>query len=84
MSETQWWLATLDRHGNPTLCDGAHSHRAGADRAAYLVERLRLQLGRPSERYAVVRLEIYAPQPNADGVDEGAIDRLNAARGGSR
>ena len=30
---TQWWLAELDRYGNPTLVDGAHDSRDGAEKA---------------------------------------------------
>lgn len=40
--KTQWWLAELDMHGNPKLTDGAHSVRAGAEKALTLMQRLGL------------------------------------------
>jgi hypothetical protein len=76
--ETQWWLARLDQHGNPTLCDGAHSERAGADRAFYLFGRLKLS--KDGERYAVAEVRLSEPVANPQGVDESAINILNAAR----
>ncbi len=75
---TQWWLAKLDRYGNPTLCDGAHSDRAGADRAFYLFGRL--GLSKDGERYAIAEVRLSEPAANAEGVNEDAIDTLNAAR----
>lgn len=72
-SGRQWWLAELDMHGNPTLVDGAHEDRAGADNAMYVYERLRITHGK---RYAVALVILYQPQPNSDGVDEEVIDIL--------
>ena len=78
MSNVQWWLAELDQHGNPTLSDGVHSDRAGADHAFYLHRALGLGKGK---RWAVARVELSEPVANADGVDEDAIGTLNSARG---
>lgn len=75
---TQWWLAKLDQYGNPTLCDGAHSDRAGADRAFYLYGRLRLS--KDGKRYAVAEVRLSDPAANAEGIDENAINLLNSAR----
>lgn len=77
MSEVQWWLARLDQHGNPTLCDGAHSERAGADRAMYLFKGLGLT--KTGERYAVVRVELFEPEPTSAGVDQEAMQIVGSA-----
>lgn len=74
MSATQWWLAKLDQHGNPTLVDGAHSDRAGADRAFYLHRRLGLD---KAARHAVARVELSEPVLNAEGTDQAALQALN-------
>jgi hypothetical protein len=71
MSETtptvQFWLAELDRYGNPTLVDGMHSEREGAERAFYLYGRL----GYVGERrFAVARVELSSPTGSRDGVNE--------------
>lgn len=73
---TQWWLAALDKYGNPTLTDGAHSDRDGADRAAYLIEAMSLS---PGERYAVAKVELTAPRPSGSGVNHDAIAQINRA-----
>lgn len=72
----QWWLAAIDTHGNPTLTDGAHADRAGADQAAYLIEALGVGKGK---KYAVARVELSEPKPNADGVNQEAIAQCNLA-----
>ena len=73
----QWWLAELDLYGNPALADGAHSDRAGADKAMYLFKALHLDAGR---RFAVARVELSEPKPRGDGVNHEAIKTLNDAR----
>lgn len=75
-ARVQWWLATIDMHGNPTLTDGAHSDRAGADKAAYLIDALGVGQGK---KYAVARVELSAPKPNADGVNYEAVAQCNHA-----
>lgn len=75
----QYWLASLDVHGNPTLVDGAHSERAGADRAMYLIRHM--GLAPPGVRYAVARVELSEPQPSAKGVNQQAVAAVNAMRG---
>lgn len=72
----QWWLATIDMHGNPTLTDGAHGDRVGADRAAYLIDALGVGQGK---NYAVARVELSEPKPNADGVNQEAVAQSIAA-----
>lgn len=62
----QWWLAELDRYGNPTLIDGMHSDRAGVERAAELYDKLssgnnflgRKITDRPEHGFAVARVEL--------------------------
>lgn len=71
----QWWLADIDMHGNPTLSDGAHSDRAGADKAAYLHAALGLKHDR---KFAVARVELFEPKPNAEGVNHEAVSQCNA------
>ena len=73
----QWWLAELDLYGNPALADGAHSDRAGADKAMHLFKALHLDAGR---RFAVARVELSEPKPRGDGVNHEAIKTLNDAR----
>lgn len=73
--DVQWWLAELDRYGNPRLCDGAHSERAGAEKAAYLYQRLGLEKG---QRYGVVRVEIWPAEARPHDANEAAIGALNA------
>ena len=75
-AKVQWWLARLDQYGNPTLTDGAHSDRAGADQAAYLIAAMNLG---PGEKYAVARVELTEPRPSADGVNQEAIALHNRA-----
>lgn len=45
-SRPQWWLAAVDHHGNPTLIDGAHDAREGAEHAAHLFNQLSVTRGR--------------------------------------
>ena len=77
MDDLQWWLAELDAHGNPTLVDGAHATREGADRAAYLIAAMNLG---PGKRYAVARVELSEPQPSSKGVNPKAVDAINRSR----
>lgn len=77
MSEVQWWLARLDQHGNPSLCDGPHSERTGADRAMYLYRGL--GLAKKGERYAVARIELSKPKPTSEGVDQDAMQIVGSA-----
>lgn len=74
----QWRLASIDQHGNPTLVDGAHLTRAGADRAAYLIAAMKLGRGK---RYAVARVELSEPTPSDKGVDRAAVAAVNRMRG---
>lgn len=77
--QEQWWLASLDRYGNPTLVDGAHSDRTGVEKALYLRQRLSLA---KDERYGAVRLEVFDVEPVAYGANEEAVDIVNSARYG--
>ena len=78
--DVQWWLAELDRYGNPRLCDGAHSERAGAERAGaeramYLYGRLGLENG---QRYGICRVEVFPAVAAPHGTNEEAISALNS------
>jgi hypothetical protein len=70
----QWWLASLDQHGNPTLCDGAHATREGPEKAAYLFGQLGLGRG---QRYACARVEITPVEARAHGANGSALRALN-------
>lgn len=76
VTDVQWWLAELDQHGNPKLSDGAHSERAGADRAMYLIKNLGLD--NKGKRWAVARVELSEPRPSADGVNHDAVSACRA------
>ena len=66
----QWWLAELDQYGNPHLCDGAHSHRAGAEKALYIYRGIGLA---GTRRYAIARVELTDAVPNDAGVNEESV-----------
>ena len=71
----QWWLAELDPHGNPSLIDGAHSSRDGADQAKYLFDRLGFSGDR---RLVVARVTLSEVKPSSKGVNEEALGALNS------
>lgn len=75
-ANVQWWLADIDQYGNPALTDGAHSDRAGADKAAYLINAMGLGQGR---KFAVARVELSDPKPSAEDVNHEAIAQNNRA-----
>lgn len=74
--DVQWWLAELDQHGNPRLCDGAHSEKLGAEKARYLYKRLGLD--RCGQRYAIARVELWPAEAKPQPVEEEAIASLNS------
>jgi len=78
-ARVQWWLASLDRYGNPSLSDGPHPDRTGVEKAMYLFEKLNLGKG---ERYAAARVEIFDVVPAAHGANEDAIRTINVAQAG--
>jgi hypothetical protein len=73
--KTQWWLAELDMHGNPKLTDGAHSVRAGAEKALTLMQRLGLAKDR---HFAIAEVRLTEPTGKHGQVNEEAIATLNA------
>lgn len=74
---TQWWLASLDKYGNPKLEDGAHSERAGANQALYLINSLNLGAGK---KFAVVKVQLFDAAPDSKGVNHEALATLSAAQ----
>ncbi len=72
--KVQWWLAQLDQHGNPELCDGAHETQDAANRAYYLYNSL--GLSNKDERYAVVRVELFEAEENKEGVNKESLKIL--------
>ncbi len=75
ISNIQWWLAELDRYGNPRLCDGAHSERTGAERAMYLYKCLGLEKGM---QYGICRVEMLPSVAIPHGANEESISTLNS------
>lgn len=75
---TQFWLATLDQYENPTLRDGPHAVRAGADRALYLLKRL--GLFDPSKQYVIAKITLTEAIGEAVPVNEDAIAACNTMR----
>lgn len=71
----QFWLASLDRHGNPKLVDGAHRERCGAEKALTLIRRLGLDRG---EEFAIAEVRLSDPTGEHAPVNEEAIATLNA------
>lgn len=71
----QWWLAEIDRYGNPKLCDGAHSTREGVEEALYLHQCLGLGKGK---RYAAAQVLLTEIEAKPHGADEGAIQGINS------
>lgn len=68
---TEWWLADVDAAGNlERLSDGAHSERAGADKAAYLHAALGLKHDR---KFAVARVDLFEARPSSTGVNHQAV-----------
>ena len=67
LPDVQWWLAELDQWGNPTLIDGAHSERQGADQAAYLIRSIGLGGGKV-RRFAVARVELTEVDEHNHGI----------------
>ena len=72
---TQFWLAELDNHGNPTLTDGAHSERGGAEQALTLINRLGMSRGR---KFSIAEVILTEPTGVHDPVNEEAIETLNS------
>ena len=71
----QFWLAELDVYGNPTLIDGAHLNRGGAEKAATLITQLGMSRGRT---FAVAEVHLPGLTGEHPPVNEQAIATLNA------
>ncbi len=80
MRKIQYWLAELDQYGNPKMIDGAHSTRAGANKAAYLIRAM--GLGKPDRHFAVAKVELSDCVPSSKGANHSAILEINMARRG--
>jgi len=70
--DTQYWLAELDVHGNPTLTDGAHDDTDGANEALYLYKRLGFY--KEDVRYAIAKIEIMDVEDKAFKINEDAAE----------
>jgi hypothetical protein len=74
----QFWLAELDRYGNPTLVDGAHSERDGAEEALTLRKRLPM-LSTGGKRYAIAEVHLSEPTGEHGPLNEDALAELGAS-----
>ncbi len=66
--KNQFWLASVDQHGNATLVDGAHQDREGVERAATLIKRMGLANGR---RFAIAEILLSELTGQHSGVRRG-------------
>jgi hypothetical protein len=73
----QFWLAELDRYGNPTLIDGAHSERGGAEEALTLRKRLPM-LNTEGRRFAIAEVRLSEPSGEHGPLNEEALQALGA------
>jgi ribosome modulation factor len=73
--DVQYWLVSLNEHGNPSLEDGPHSERDGADKALYLLGRLGLAR---DAKYAIARVELTEPDNKKHAVNEEACNVVGA------
>lgn len=71
----QFWLAEIDQHGNPTLCDGSHDDRAGVEKAAYLFNRLGFAKGR---RFACAEVILTEVEAKSHDANKDALKTLNS------
>lgn len=74
--DMQWWLVSVDQHGNPTLEDGAHRQRKGANEAFYLHNALGLSGGK---NYAVAKVELFEPLADGSNANLQAIEDCTVA-----
>lgn len=77
MDTVQFWLAELDVYGNPTLVDGSHSERKGAEQALTLYKRLSM-ISTNGKRYAIAEVHLSEPTGEHDPVNEDALEVLNS------
>lgn len=74
--ETQYWLAELDDYGNPTLVDGAHSEREGAEKAMTLMNSLTC-ISMDDRKFAIAEVILTKPTGEHGPLNQDAIDTLN-------
>lgn len=60
-SDVQWWLAELDRYGNPKLVDGAHSSIKGARDALDIRRALDKRIGPDGKPWPLARTPLSVP-----------------------
>jgi hypothetical protein len=73
----QYWLAELDKYGNPTLTDGAHSDRNGAEEALTLRKRLPM-ISTEGKKYAIAEVILSEPTGEHGDLNEDALKALGA------
>lgn len=78
VEQIQFWLAELDRYGNPKLVDGAHRERSGAEKALTLLNRLPM-INTDGKRYAIAEVRISEPTGEHGPLNENALAALGAS-----
>lgn len=73
----QFWLAELDQYGNPTLTDGAHGDRNGAEEALTLRKRLPM-ISTEGKKYAIAEVILSEPTGEHGELNEDALKTLGA------
>ena len=73
--DRQFWLAELDKYGNPKLVDGSHSERAGAEEALTLRKRLPM-LSTEGKSYAIAEVILSKPTGEHGELNEDALKAL--------
>jgi hypothetical protein len=74
----QFWLAELDQYGNPSLIDGSHSERDGAEKALTLRKSLAM-INTNGRRFAIAEVRLSEPTGEHGPLNQKAIDRNNKA-----
>jgi len=75
--KTQYWLAELDKYGNPTLLDGAHTDREGAEEAMTLFKCLPM-IKTEGRTFAIAKVELSEPTGKHGELNEEALKILGA------
>lgn len=73
----QFWLVKLDRHGNPTLSDGPHEDREGAEHALCLYKALSCIITE-GLTFAIAEITITEPTGETDvPINQESVSILN-------
>lgn len=70
--DTQWWVAELDKYGNPTLTDGAHTNKESCEEAIFIME----SLIKDKKNRVIVKVEIYPGEASQHNVNVDSLKIL--------